>query len=306
LVGVASILVDVAVTLPGLPDRGGDVVATDAGRAAGGGINALAAAARLGLPAGYAGPHGTGPNGDLVRAALAADGIGALQPTDPHADTGWCLVMLEPAGERTFVTVPGVEARRTPRSCAAIRVGAGDAVYASGYDLAYPDAGPALAAWLAALPPLPTGPLVVLDPGPLVASMPADLLAAVLARVDLLTLPGREAAALGVDPELRCEGLRPSAAVVLRAGADGALVRERRAGPQPVAGVRSVPGVRPPGPVRDTNGAGDVHTGALLTGLGRGLDLVAAVAFANRAAAVSVTRRGANGGPTTAELAALV
>ena len=50
VVGLASVLVDVAVRLPGLPPRGGDVVAADAGRAAGGGINTLAAAARLGLP----------------------------------------------------------------------------------------------------------------------------------------------------------------------------------------------------------------------------------------------------------------
>ncbi|MBI4941316.1 MAG: sugar kinase, partial [Actinobacteria bacterium] len=60
-----------------------------------------------------------------------------------------------------------------------------------------------------------------------------------------------------------------------------------------------------PGPVVDTNGAGDVHTGALLAGLSRGLALPAAAALGNAAAAVSVTRAGANSGPTDADLAAL-
>jgi sugar/nucleoside kinase (ribokinase family) len=296
IVGLGSVLVDVAVTLPSLPVRGGDVVAADAGRAAGGGVNALAAAARLGLPAAYAGPHGTGPNGDLVRAALTADGIVALLAADTGADTGWCLAMLEPDGERTFVTVPGAEARQEAASLAGLAVGGGDAVYLSGYDLAYPGAGPALAAWVAGLPRAGAGPLVVLDPGPLAATIPADVLAAVVARADLLTLARGEAAALGVRDDLTGPRVPPGAAVVVRAGRDGGFVRH------PGTGVVRVAGAPAPGPVVDTNGAGDVHTGALVTGLARGRPLVEAVRLAHRAAAVSVTRRGANSGPTAAEL----
>ena len=298
VVGLASVLVDVAVRLPGLPLRGGDVVAADAGLAAGGGINALAAAARLGLPAAYAGPHGSGPNGDAVRAALAADGIAALLPPDPAADTGWCLAMLEPDGERTFVTVPGAEARQRREPLAAVGLRADDAVYVSGYDLAYPDAGPAVAAFVAGLPAAADGgPLVVLDPGPLVGEIPGRLVLDVLDRTDLLTLSRTEAASMGVGDGLRCPGMPDDAAVVVRAGADGAVVR--CPGVQP----HRQPGVAPPGPVVDTNGAGDVHTGALLAGLGRGLDLPGAVRLANTAAAWSVTRPGASSGPTTSDLA---
>ncbi len=298
LVGLGSVLVDVAVTVPHLPPRGGDVVGADAGRAAGGGVNALAAAARLGLPSAYAGPHGTGPNGELVRAALAADGLDALLPPDPGADTGWCLAMVEPDGERTFVTVPGAEARQTAVGLGALAVAASDAVYVSGYDLAYPGAGPAVGTWVAGLPPAGPdgGPLVVLDPGPLVATVPPGVLAAVLARTDLLSLSRPEAVTLSAGDDLCPPGLPVAAAVVVRQGADGARVR--------VAGgpVARVPGTAAPGPVVDTNGAGDVHTGALVAGLGRGMTLAGAVALAGRAAAVSVTRRGANSGPTSAEL----
>jgi ribokinase len=43
----------------------------------------------------------------------------------------------------------------------------------------------------------------------------------------------------------------------------------------------------------DTTAAGDVFSGALAVGISEGLSIEAAVAFANAAAAISVTRMGA-------------
>jgi len=55
----------------------------------------------------------------------------------------------------------------------------------------------------------------------------------------------------------------------------------------------------------DTTGAGDAFTGALAWRLSAGDDLVTAAAVAARAAALSVTRAGAQPSfPTAAELAA--
>src|SRR5439155_16337841 len=71
LVSLGSVIVDLVLEVPALPDLGGDVLASQRGMAAGGAFNVLSAAARLGLPGIYAGPHGTGPFGGLVRAALA-------------------------------------------------------------------------------------------------------------------------------------------------------------------------------------------------------------------------------------------
>ena len=79
LVFAGETIVDVLMRVPGLPERGGDLLATSAEVAVGGGFNVMAAAARQGLPVLYAGGHGTGPWGDLVRAALAAEGLGLLR-----------------------------------------------------------------------------------------------------------------------------------------------------------------------------------------------------------------------------------
>jgi sugar/nucleoside kinase (ribokinase family) len=304
LVGLTSILVDVAVTVPGLPPRGGDVVAKPTSRAPGGGINALAAAARLDMPVVYAGAHGTGVNGQAVREALAAEHIGVISRPDPVDDTGWCLAMVEPDGERTFVTVPGAEAALGLGDLRALQaqLTSTDALYVSGYDLAYEGSGHALATWLAPLLPHDEGgPYVVLDPGPLVADIPVDRLRAALSRTDLVSASAPE---LGAIEALAPGAVNPSAVVL------------RRYGPAPVelrwddvsTGTRQtlvVPTTPPPGRVVDTNGAGDTHLGALLAALAADGDWTTAIGIANQAAAWSLTRRGAATGPTSAELDAV-
>src|SRR5580698_9088396 len=151
LVFAGEALVDVLMRVPRLPERGGDLLATSSQVAVGGGFNVMAAAARQGLPVLYAGGHGTGPWGDLVRAALTAEGIVLLRPPDPSRDTGFDVALVEPDAERTFVTMLGAESADEPGSWDAIPVGPGDAVYISGYGLVPPGSGPMLGAWAAAL-----------------------------------------------------------------------------------------------------------------------------------------------------------
>src|SRR6202034_1317835 len=114
LVFAGEALVDVLMRVPGLPPRGGDLLASPAALAVGGGFNVMAAAPRQGLPVLYAGGHGTGPWGDLVRTALAAEGISVLRAADQDRDTGFDVALVEPDAERTFVTHLGAEAVRGP------------------------------------------------------------------------------------------------------------------------------------------------------------------------------------------------
>src|SRR5262249_58825206 len=88
LLHLGNVVVDIVVTVPALPERGGDVLASRAVAAAGGGFNVLAAAARQGLRAAYAGAHGTGPFGAPARAAPAAEGVGVIPPGQTRPDTG--------------------------------------------------------------------------------------------------------------------------------------------------------------------------------------------------------------------------
>jgi sugar/nucleoside kinase (ribokinase family) len=313
LVFAGEAIVDVVMRVPALPQRGGDALATSAEITAGGGFNVMAAAARQGLPVRYAGGHGTGQWGDVIRAALAAEGIGLLRPPDQERDTGFDVALVEPDAERTFVTHLGAEAVHGPRAWDAVRTEPGDAVYVSGYGLVPPESGPALGAWAASLP---SGVLLFVDPGPLVAQIPAPVLGPVLARCDWLSCNHREAALLanpgstntgpgGASP---AEPVGDPAAAARRLLARGAaaniLVRAGAAGCYVALLASSdVVHVRAPNVTAvDSTGAGDAHSGAFLAALADGLSPLGAAARANAAAAFAVTRHGPATSPTRAQL----
>ena len=199
LLHLGNVVVDIVVTVPALPERGGDVLASRAAAAAGGGFNVMAAAARQGLRAAYAGAHGTGPFGTLARAALAEEGIEVIQPARAAPDTGFVLTMVETGGERTFLTSRGAEATLTAADLDRVSPAPRDAIYVSGYSLVHDSNRAALLGWLARLG---GGQLMFFDPGPLVGSIPAAALAAVLGRADWLACNAREAAILtgSADP----------------------------------------------------------------------------------------------------------
>jgi ribokinase len=290
LVSLGSILIDLVLRIPALPPRGGDVLASHAFIAVGGGFNVVSTAIRLGLPTAYGGLHGVGPFGDRVRDALSGEGAAVLQPATDGADTGYTVALVDAAAERTFVTAPGAEARLDEDDLAKLSYRPDDAIYVSGYDLAYPESGPALARHIGVLPPEP---MLVLDPGPLGANVPAARLDAVLSRVQVLSLNAREAGELGGVAALRIR-LPPTAVLIVRDGPRGASVL--------VPGEPLVQVEAPAVKAIDFSGAGDVHVGATLAGLGQGLEWVAAVELANRAAAYSVTHPGPGPGPTREEL----
>lgn len=288
-------LVDVVLEVPGLPVRGGNVNAATYRRYAGGAVSILLAAARTGAKALHAGAHGTGPNGDLIRSALADEGVVATADPVPGQDTGICVVLVEPSAERTFVTTYGAERQISVESLQTSAPVAGDLVCVTGYSL-YPPTRDPLLAWLEGLA---EGVDVVLDPGAALADMPADLSARVLRLTDVWTSNAQEAQELtGVDDvEASCAAvathLPDGAVVVVRDGPEGCFVH--RAGE-----TTYVPGY-PQEPV-DTNGAGDAHTGVLCAELALGTEWLEAARRANAAGAIKVTRRGPATAPTRTEV----
>ena len=306
LVFAGEALVDLLMWVPALPERGGDMLAGSSSVQVGGGFNIMAAAARQGLPVVYAGGHGTGPWGDKVRAALAAEGIAVLRPPDPDADTGFDVALVEDGGERTFVTSLGAETLRQPGAWDAIPVGAGDAVYVSGYGLVAPESGAILGAWAAALP---AEVLLFVDPGPLIADIPAAVLGPVLSRCDWWSSNQREAALLtgAGDPAEAARLLiarTGRAGVIVRAGRSGCVLALRAPGPGASISLSLIPA--PAVVAVDTTGAGDAHAGVFLAGLAAGLPPAAAASRANAAAALAVTRAGPAESPSRAELDAFL
>jgi len=309
VVHTGQALVDVVVEVPALPRRGQNVMAASSTRYAGGAVTTLLAAARFGATCVHAGAHGTGPNGDLVRETLAAEGVVLSAPAVGDKDTATCVVLVEPSAERTFVTSLGAERDISVESLSTAEPVAGDLVCVTGYSLALEATRDPLLAWL---PTLPDGVVVVLDPGAAFSGLPQSVRDAMLARTDVWSGNAEEAADLlavaghalpaGADSMAAPAAaiaplLRGDAVTIVRDGPEGCAVTVR-------GETTVLPGYRQ-APV-DTNGAGDTHTGALVAEVAVGRDWVEACRRANAAAAIKVTRRGPDTAPTAAEVDAFL
>lgn len=145
------------------------------------------------------------------------------------------------------------------------------------------------------------GVVTLLNPAPAMP-LPDEL----VSLADVLTPNESELRVLaGVGPDTPTD---EAAAVLLQRGAGAVAVTVGSRGCElhrPGQAVLALPGHRVA--VKDTIGAGDTFTGALAAALARGETLERSVAWANAAAALSVTGQGAIGGmPSREAVAALV
>lgn len=307
LVSFGTVLVDLVCVVPGLPEPGGDVFGSSGALVAGGGFTAMAAARRGGLCTLHAGTTGTGPFGDLARAALATAGIETVLAPVAGLDTGVCVVLVDATGERTFVTMPGAEGRFEPAWLAQVPLRPTDAVLVSGYGLVHPVTRRAILAVLAGLPHEAT---LVVDPGPLGHELAPAAREALFARADWFSCNAREATLLTghTDPALAASALaerlagaapgpdapgRRGANAVVRVGAAGCILAGAGAG----AGAVPVLVGAAPASVVSTSGAGDAHTGALVSALAAGRPPLAALRQANADARDFLTRRESDSRP---------
>jgi sugar/nucleoside kinase (ribokinase family) len=96
------------VGLDGLPVLGEELFAADLMQTPGGGAITAIGAARLGLTTAIAAPLGRDAAGDIVRAALAAEGVELVERSAARTPT---TVVFPVSGDRAMVTVdPGVRA----------------------------------------------------------------------------------------------------------------------------------------------------------------------------------------------------
>lgn len=302
LVNIGSAVVDYIYRIGALPAAGTERIAASYDRMVGGGFNMMVAARRCGMPVAFGGQHGSGPNGDFLRAALSAEGIETLTEPSAGIDTGNCVVMITADAERTFVSWPGAEGVVTPAQLDDVKLKADDWVVVSGYTLSYASSRDALAGWIEALPDdIP----FVFDPTPVIAEIPPSILRRVLGRVTWLSCNEAEAAHIAGrgDVESNADALlaqhcRRAKGVVLRGAEKGCFVGLADGGAAPVPGFR-VDAI-------DTNGAGDTHIGAFVAALARGAPPFDAARYANAAAAISVTRRGGSSAPLDDEIRAFL
>ena len=284
--GLDTVMIDFVVKVAALPERGMDELATDRLVTAGGGFNAMSAAARQGMAVTYLGQLGHGPFATLARTTLEQEGIEIPVGPSEDVDLGICFVFVDDGGERTFVTSPGAEGRIRASELDNVEIRENDVLFMSGYDFVYGELCEQVLTWLRTIPATLS---VAFDPGPRVGDIETTVLEEVLARTDWLLCNEHEARVLTdvadevVAAQLLLARTR-GGGVVVRRGAQGCLAVTDADGLLTVDAFETE--------VVDTNGAGDVHNGVFLAELANGTATVEALQRANIAASIAISQLG--------------
>ena len=226
---------------------------------------------------------GRGVFGGFVQKQL--DALGFASPVHlPDSENGCCYCFVEKSGERTFLSIHGVEYSFDPAWMTPYAQSRYDYGYVCGLEVEE-KTGETLVGYLEHAP-VET---LFYAPGPRGVRVAPELTARLFALHPVLHLNAGEARALsgcdGLDDALRTLHARTGNAVIATTGADGVRCLED-------GRLYTVPGVRAEHVV-DTIGAGDAHAGATLLGLSRGMALCDALALANRVCARVVQTSGA-------------
>lgn len=248
------------------------------------GANQAVAAARLGGNVTFVARLGNDIFGAQAIAQLEKEGIDCRHiGTDPTAASGVALITVDQQGENSIAVAPGANALLSAEDLLAARAALdqADIILAQ---LEIPLETVACLTHLAA----GRNKKLILNPAPA-----RDLPNSLLKQLAIITPNETEAELLtGVpvrDPATALQaakvlGERGVPIVIITLGSNGALVWN---------GKTSTHLQPPPVKAVDTTAAGDIFNGALAVAIGEQMNLLEAVAFANRAAALSVTRLGA-------------
>lgn len=289
---VGAAVIDVIADAYALPWRGCDIELQQQSVNIGGcALNIAVALKRLGMEADNALPVGQGVWADIIRNNMAREGLSS-RIDGVTGDNGWCLALVEPDGERTFMSFSGVENQWNPAWLAQLTVPPQSLVSLSGYQLASP-CGDVLVHWLESLRDITP----YIDFGPRIADIPETLMQRIMACKPVISLNRQEA-------EIAAERFRLPVATEsfgqawLKKFAMPLIVRHDGEGAWYFSAEEQ--GLAAPFPVAviDTIGAGDSHAGGTLAGLASGWTLGESVLLGNAVASWVVGHRGGDCSPT--------
>ena len=298
IVVVGSINMDLVTTAPAVPLAGQTLTGTDFTTTPGGkGANQAVAAARLGHPVHMIGMVGKDVFGQALLDNLDANGVDTAAVARVDGPSGVATICVAAKGENSIVVVPGANGKVTPefidRQSELIR-NAG--IILCQLELPLQTVQHTLELCANA------NTVVILDPAP-AAGLPDSA----LKHVGWLT-PNQTEEAFYLGANFANSPPQTSAQLLLRRGAKGVILKRGSEGAY-LASTGQSGSFVPAFQVNavDTVAAGDCFNGAFAVALLEGQPPLEAARFASAAAAISVTRRGAQASmPARAEVDAFL
>ena len=287
---VGSLNMDLVIQTPRYPKYGENLFGSDFNTYPGGkGANQAVAAARLGANVKMIGRVGTDAFGNILIQTVTQSGVDtSYLSRDEQAATGVALIIVDSYGQNTIVVANGANGKITPEDISAAEDAFRQAsVLVLQFEIPLPATARAIQLGRK------YGAQVVLNPGP-ARVVDAEFLSEVdyliPNEIEVATLTGVESIPEAINA-LHSWGVQQ---VIVTLGSEGVLIGEQEGELHlPAHTVQVV----------DTTAAGDTFVGAFAVALHEGLPTRQAAAWANAAAALAVTKAGAQPSlPTRAEL----
>ncbi|GAA0384999.1 ribokinase [Pseudomonas veronii subsp. inensis] len=248
------------------------------------GANQAVASARLGADVSMIGCVGTDAYGIQLRDALLVEGIDCRAVSTVEGSSGVALIVVDDTSQNAIVIVAGSNGELTPASLQAF-----DTVLQAANVIVCQLEVPMATVGYALKRGRELGKTVILNPAPASAPLPAEWYAS----IDYLIPNESEAGALSGVTVDSLDSARLAATRLIQAGAGKVIIT---LGPQGVLfsdGLVFEHLVAPKVKAVDTTAAGDTFVGGFAAALANGESEAEAIRFGQVAAALSVTRAGA-------------
>lgn len=229
-------------------------------------------------------PVGNGPFADIIRSQLNEIGYKVFVD-DENEDNGYCLSLIEADGERTFITVEGVECNYKEEWFEGINIEKYQNIYLPGYQVCG-SSGAVISKWLKSNFHRDIKNFFF-APGPVIRDIDSKVMETLFLLNPILHLNEMEAKNYteqkNLEDAIKKIYAKTNNIVVITLGEGGTLFYDG-------IKIKKIDAVKTK--VVDTVGAGDSHIGAIIAGISKGMDFDDALLLANKTASIIVGTSG--------------
>lgn len=279
---LGNVFVDVIVSVDTLPKTGDDLVCNKHITAIGGcAYNVATVLKNFEVDHTIVCPVGNGIYGNIIEKELIENNYSSGIKVE-YGDNGYCLCLVEKNGERSFITIPGIETKYKAEWLENIDSSIYKNIYISGYEIEK-ESGIVITNWLSKQ----KNKNIFFSPGPRINYIDNDILNMILDMNPILHLNGEEASKFTKENNIvdaaKTLNKRTNNSVFITLGENGVIYFNE-------GNYKYIDGFKTD--VVNTIGAGDSHIGAIIAAYSMGYNFEDCCYIANKVSSTVVSFEG--------------